>query len=447
MKTIYRSLALGILMTVFVAAAATTGYAQDVCAEVEPIQALDKEFRDNYDNKDMAKREIAVKAGKQYIEKYGACAAYKDFVTYLKDAVPVIEKGIVDEKKKIEDDKEAGARQALLLKFDAAAKAKNLSEMYTTGKDILNKESDYPKVSLDVAIALASAGFDQSLATPPVDTYNADTISYAKNAIQKIEAGKTSKSWGVWSYNLKNAKYADEKSYALGALNYIIGYVTYYRQGATSAEKKKEALPYFYKSAQYNSFSKNDPVVYQAIGAWYLDEALRIDKEREAIVKANNNQDTPESLAMIGLQKGYADRAIDAYARTYKVAKDDKKQKKDYVDGLYTKLKDLYAFRYDNKTTGIDAYVTSVQSKPLPDPMTPITPVKEEAPATAPTTTPATDGTTPPATAPTKPATTPSKPEATTTPKPATEAVTTAAVKTTKAKTAKKPAPKKKGTR
>jgi hypothetical protein len=430
---------LGILMTVFVAAGATTGYAQDVCAEVEPKIALDKEFRDNYD-KDLAKQEIAVKAGKQYMEKYGACAADKDFVEYLKTAVPELEAGIAKAKQAVIDKENAGKKKATLTRFDAAAKAKNVSDVFTSGKEILNNESNFADVALDVNIALATAGFAQSLANPPVDTYNADTINYAKSAIQKIEGGKTSKGFGVWSYNLKDPKYTDTKSYALGALNYIVGYVTYYREGKDNPEKRKEALSYLYKSTQYNSFTKADPLVYRSIGAWYLDEAVKIDKQRSEAIKAAGGKDTEETLAMFALSKGYADRAIDAYARAYKVAKDDKTQQKSYVDELYTKLKDLYQFRFEN-TNGIDAYVASVQSKPLPDPTTAVTPVKEEAPAT---TTPV--GTT--STTETKPATTPTKPVSDTMTKPATTDVnSTTAATNTKAKPAKKPAPKKKGTR
>ena len=449
MKTIYRSLVLGILMTIFVAAAATTGYAQEACAEVEPKAALDKEFRDNWDNKDIAKREIAVKAGKQYIEKYGACASDKDFVEYLKTTIPAMETAIAEARKAEEVKKGVDARKALVKRFDAAAKAKNVSEVYASGKEILKDESNFSDIALDVAIALTTAGFGQSLATPPVDTYNADTITYAKNAIQKIEAGKTSKSMGVWSYNLKDPKYTDTKSYALGALNYIIGHVTYYRQGKDSPEKKKEALAYFYKSAQYNSFSKNEPLVYQSFGAWYLDEALRIDKERTAAIKAAGDKDTPETLAMFALSKGYADRSIDAYARAYKLAKADKTQTKADTDSLYSRLKDLYTFRYDGKVEGIDAFVASVQNKPMPDPTTPIEPVKEEAPATKPVTTTSTTETKPATT--TTPATTPTKPVSvttttTTTTKPAATTVSTTTT-TTKTKPVKKPAPKKRGTR
>lgn len=446
MKTIYRSLGLGILMTVFAAAGATTGYAQDVCAEVEPKVALDKEFRDNYD-KDIAKREIAIKAGKQYMEKYGACPTDKDFVEYLKTAVPDLEKGIAAEKKAAQDKIDAAATKTLYTRFDTAVKgANNVAnpvETYAAGKQIVALNND---LLLDVLIVLGSAGFDQATATTPVDTYNDDTIEYAKMAIQKLEANTPSKTknYGILQYSYKNDKFADGKpnpngfadgkSNALGAMNYNIGYILYYRQGKDNPAKKKEALPYLYKSTQYNSFAKKSPVVYQTIGAWYLDEALRIDKERAALVVAAGNKDTDETLAMVGLQKGYADRAIDAYARAYKLAKDDKNQKKEYVDSLYSRLKDLYAFRYDNKTDGIDAFVATVQNKPMPDPTTAITPVKEEVPAT---------------TAPVGAnSTTETKTATSTTMKPTTDDVTTTVTAATKTKpAAKKPAPKKKGTR
>jgi outer membrane biosynthesis protein TonB len=158
------------------------------------------------------------------------------------------------------------------------------------------------------------------------------------------------------------------------------------------------------------------------------------------------------------MQKGYAERAINAYARAYKIAKGDPK-KKDLVEPLATTLKQLYAFRYTGKTLdNVDTYVATVTSNTLVDPTTTVTPVKEEVPTTPATTTP---GTTTPANT-TAPATTATpKPAATTTPKPATTtptkpvSSTTAKPETTtdvnatataKPKT-KKPAPKKKGTR
>ncbi|MCY7346414.1 MAG: hypothetical protein LH614_09375 [Pyrinomonadaceae bacterium] len=445
MKTIFRNLGLGVLMAGCAAVNASGTFAQDatqdVCANVEANQALYKKYTDNYAGKiDQVK--VAIAAAKEYIGKYEACAdpktnapLYADQVTYFKGALPEREAFVLKAEKGAGD-------KALISRIDVAAKAKNVPEVFVSGKEILNREADFSALALDVAITLTTAGFNQAVATPPVDTYNADTINYAKNAIQKIEAGKTSESWGIWSYNLKNEKFQDKKNYALGALNYIIGNITY-RQAKDNADKRKEALGYYYKSTQYNSFSKTDPTVYQTISKWYLDEALKIDKARTAAVVAAGNKDTEETLAMFALSKGYADRSIDALARAYKLAKEDKIQTKPYTDGLYTTLKELYAFRYDGKTTGIDEFVATVQSKPLPDPSTTVTPVKEEAPATT-TTSETTPANTKPVTPVTKPATTPTKPVSTVTPtkpEPKPAADTTAVTKT------KKPAPKKKGTR
>lgn len=464
MKTIFRFLALGILMAVFSAVTVTSSFAQDVCKDVEPKQALDKEFRDNYDKvQDLAKQEIAVKAGKQYIEKYGECAADKDFVQYLKDNLPGIEKGIADAKKAQEVKIKAEATQALFTRFDTAVRGTNgkanAPEVYASGKEIVAGDPNF----LDVIIVLGSVGFDQAILPTPVDTYNEDTIQYAKMAIQKLEANTPSKTgnYGVLQYAYKNKDYPDGKSNALGWMNYNIGYITYYRQGKDNPAKKKEALPYLYKATQYTSFNQKNPFLYQTVGAWYLDEAIKIDKDRKVKITAAGDKDTDETLAMLAMQKGYADRAIDAYARAYKFAKDDKNSKKDYTDNLSARLKELYVFRYDGKTVGIDEFVATVQSKPLPDPSAAITPVKDET-----TTPPATTSTTTPAeTAPAKPTPAVSKPTpaTSTTPKPATtptkppttqkaetpadvSETTTTTAKTDKTK-AKKTTPKKKGTR
>lgn len=451
MKTIFRNLALGLVTTGISVVGATTTFAQDdVCTNVEDNQALYKKYIDNYAGK-LDQIKVAIEAGKEYIQKYEGCVdaatkapTYAEQVNYLKGALP-------ERIATVEKLEKAARIKALKGRLDTSAKAKNVSEVYASGKEILGKEADFSDIALDVAITLATAGFEQTIAATPVDTYNADTINYAKSSIQRIESGKMSDTLGVWSYNLKNDKFTNRKDYALGSLNYIIGYISYYRDGKTDPAKKKEGLAYFYKAAQYNGFSKTDPTVYQAIGAWYLDEALRIDKERTAAIAAAGGKDTEETLAMYALSKGYADRAIDSYARAYKLAKDDKAQKKEYTDSLYKTLKELFAFRFDNNTSGVDTYVASVMSKPLPDPSTEVTPVKEEVPATTTTTTSTTNTTTP--TKPTTPAvntTNPVKPATTTPTKPVSQTTTTTGTEktaaNTKAKTVK-PAPKKKGTR
>ncbi len=440
MKTIFRVLMLGTMIT---ATTAVSVFAQDVCAEVEAKQALYKQFTDNYAGT-LDQKESAVQAGEQYTSKYGACAEDKAIVTYLNTNLPTMKKFIAARKT---GDALAARNKA----FDTAVDAGNVNDIFSTGKVILAQEPDF----LDVTLALANAGFDQIEKNPTVNTYNDDVLNYSRTGIQQIEAGKKSvtEGYGVKRYSYKTDKYADGKSSALGSLNYNIGYILYYRQGKDNPAKKKEALPYFYKSTQYNAFSKVSPLVYQTIGASYLDEAIRLDAERTKALLAAGNKDTDETLSMLGMQKGYADRAIDAYARAYSIAKTDPKNKP-YADGLYAKLKQLYGFRYDGKTDNIDSFVATVMNKPLPDPVTEITPVKVEPATTTPTTTTTTSGAAKPVMTSddnTSASSSSNMGKATTTKAAVTSSSTTKAggtTTTTKTKTVvKTPAPKKKGTR
>ncbi len=401
MKTIYRVLVLGILMTAFTAVIVTPTFAQD--GQAEKV-ALYKKYTDNFDKPEIEKKKIAIEAGKQYIEKYGANAEDKDQVDYLKTAVPQLEEVV----KKVEGDKVKNDR---LKRFDAAVRGKNTADSFTVGKEVLANEPADSTIPLDVEIVLASLGFDQ--AVTKVDTYNNDAVNYAKSVIQKLEAGKTSKNFGAFQYEYKN------KDNALGWMNYTIGYITYYRQ-----DKKNESLPFLYKATQLNSDTKKFSDIYRIIGLWYLEEALRIDKDRLAKITAAENKDTDETLSLLALQKGYADRSIDGYARAYSIASaPGSTATKEYKDGLYSKLQDLYKFRYDGKVQGIDAFVATVMSKPMPNPATAVTPVAAETTTTATTTT--TPTTTTPTTITTTPSTTKPSPTPTPTTKPATTPTTT----------------------
>jgi len=429
MKTIFRALALALLLTAFSAAAVTPIFAQD---GLEENVALYKKYTENF-NGTIAQKKIAVEAGKQYIEKYGSNADYAPQIDYLKKDVPRLEKAVAAIEAK-------EAKGALATRFDTAVRANNVAESFSTGKQILAGNPDF----VDVYLVLASAGFDQATLPTPVDTYNTDTVSYAKTAIEKIEAGKpsTTGDWGAVSYAYKNDKFADGKSNALGSMNYNIGYIMYFRQN-----QKKEALPYFYKSLQYNSPAKNNPTVYQAIGASYFDEAKRLGQESADKYKAASNTETEESKAAFALAKGYADRAIDAYARAYKIAGSNPATKKEYKDGLYRIIQDLYKFRYEGKIEGIDAYIASVMNKPMLDPTIAVTPVVEATPAVSTSSLSNSSTTTVDGGA----GTANGAAKSTATAKTSTPAVTATTVKTTvvtKTKTSvKKPAPKKKGTR
>ncbi|HEY0659413.1 MAG TPA: hypothetical protein VGD05_13100 [Pyrinomonadaceae bacterium] len=430
MKSVFRFLGLGVLAVTFTAAAANNINAQNVCDEVEAKQATYKKFTDNFD-KAIPQRKIAVEAAKEYIEKYGACKDDEAQVTYLKGYIPPTEEVI----RKFETEQ---AMNALYTRFNNSLGAGNWDEVYTNGKEVLAKEKD-PETLLNVTILLGSIGLDESIKNN--DKYNADTVRYAQEAIQKIESGATSKEYGAAfkdkGYVYKTPKFPDTKSNALGWLNYTIGYIKYFRD-----KNKKDALPYLYKATQYNSATKGFSDPYAAIGQYYLDEIVRLDAERKE--KAVDNKETDETKAIYALQKGYADRGIDALARAYKLIGNTPAEKA-YKDSIYAKLKGTYEFRNNGKTDGMDAAIASITAKPMPNPTTEVTPVVEVVPAIT------TSSSTSSMSAPTATVTPVSNTTAAAaktvnaaTSKAATSKAT--AIKTTAAPV-KKPAPKKKGTR
>ena len=434
MKSVFRFLGLGVLAATFTAAGAGDAFAQNVCDEVDAKQATYKKFTDNFD-KAIPQRKIAVEAAKEYIEKYGACETDKAQVDYLKGYIPPTEE-------LIKKDGAGKEMQALYTRFNASLGAGNWDEVYASGKEVLAKEKD-PETLLNVTILLGSIGLDESIKNN--DKYNADTVRYAQEAIQKIEGGATSKDYGVANNKkgvlYKNERFSDGKSNALGWLNYTVGYIKYFRE-----KNKKDALPFLYKATQYNSATKGFSDPYAAIGQYYLDEIVRLDAERKA--KAVNNVETDETKAIYALQKGYADRGIDALARAYKLIGTTPAEKA-YKDSIYAKLKGTYEFRNNGKADGMDAAIASIPAKPMPNPTTEVTPVVEAAPATT-TSSANTSSMTAPAAAatPVSNATTDKTSTAATATKTSTAktAAAATAVKTTKAPV-KKPAPKKKGTR
>jgi tetratricopeptide (TPR) repeat protein len=456
MKTIFRFLGLAVLAAVFTVAGGVSIFAQVTpaatptpaapgpCDIIEAREALETKVRTNFDNKDYKIRQLAVDAGEEYIKTYGSCEAQpiKDFIVYLNGYLPPTKTWIAAEDKRIK-------LAALYARFDPAVKSANWDEVYASGKQILALEPD----GLNQILVMGSIGLDETLKNPRVLKYNDDTLKYAKMGIQKLEAGKTTKFFGFDKFAYGS------KDNALGWMNYTIGAITYFGQN-----NKKDALPYLYKAVQVNSDTKKLPQVYGIIGDYYFEEVKRLGEEIRVKTVAAGNKDTDETKALIAQLKGYAERAIDAYARAQNLVDIVKNPKaKPYKDSLGSQVETLYQLRFQ-KLDGLKDFVSVQVAKPIPDPTSVPAPIVEVDPAdvppapgtTAPGTNPGTKPVTPaPAPGTAKPAVTPStngtKPPATaptTTKKPVSvngtgNSSTTAAAKPT----TKKPVVKKKGTR
>lgn len=416
MKTIFRYTTFTVLLAAILAVGALAAFAQDPAADpCAGAAAVRVKWDENYLKKDFPSRKIAVEAGKQFIEKYATCTDYKDFVDYLNKYVGPMEI-------KLKADEKKDYRDGIVKKFKDATTAKNWDEVYANGKILLGESvEDYRLVEL----VLGSIGLDETAKSPRVTKWNDETLKYAKMSIADIEAGKPFKAWGSGTFTYK------DKNDALSWMNYTIGYILTYDKG-----NKKDGAAYLYKATQLVSDTNTNPVVIEGIGPYYLDELNKLYDEIKALAALQNKDDTAEVAqqkvdaikAKVALANGTAERVLDTYGRAYKLAQKDTKNKP-YADKLYKLIQDVYQRRFE-KTVGIDAWINTATSKPMPNPTTPIAPVTDAEPAVT-TTTPATTvkpgtpvlpvkPTTAPATKPVTPAAKPAtaaKPGATTTKK------------------------------
>ena len=98
----------------------------------------------------------------------------------------------------------------------------------------------------------------------------------------------------------------------------------------------------------------------------------------------SGDQDTEETLAILSMQKGYAERAFDAHARAYNAAKGNAQVSQVSKDEVLGKLKSLYQFRFGSDLSKFDTYLAQVGTASFVDPATPITPVKDAVPLAEP---------------------------------------------------------------
>ena len=375
MKTIFRFLSTGALTAAIVAVGAVAGFGQEACADVDGQNALYTKFTENFQKNTVPDIRIAADSAKAFLEKYGACEPVKEQSDYMRPWVPKLEEKI----KKLE---EGAVMGKLFERFDNAIKTDNAAELYAAGKEILAKQP----TNYNIIVPMAIVGWDQT--AKGTATYGDEALKYSKSALEAIKSGaaqpKKDKAGKELGYGALKLEFP--KDVAVQELTYAVGYLTYYHK-----KDKKGALPYYYELAQSGRYTE-EPRIYSAIGNYYIDEAAPIVDEIAKLVQqltAATDDAAKADLekqvkAKIGLFNGYAERAMDALGRAYKKA--TKPAVKTLKDSVYKQIQVLYEKRF-TKTEGLDSYISSTVTKPMPNPTTPVTPVVDPEPTTTTTTT------------------------------------------------------------
>ena len=312
---------------------------QDQCSQ-ESKDALYQAFRDNRTT-DQAKAYDSAK-------KYLACPtadvteAQQKIIDYLKKWVTLYEEGM--QKNQLPD-----------LLYNK----KKYPEAYALGKQILAKEPENLKVLVD----LGASGY----IIAPLKNADLSTaaLEYARKALQLLDAGKTVDDWTPLS----------GKDTAIAYLNFTIGTLT--------LEKEPEnALKNLIKSAQFETPLKKSPFTYAYIAGAYETGAYAKQSEQYKTMYGGKDE-TPESKLALANINQIVDRMIDGYARAVALAGSDQafaQQKPAWQESLST----WYKYRHNASDAGMNEFVASVLSKPLPPEPTPLTSLPTPAPATTP---------------------------------------------------------------
>jgi len=407
MKTIFRSVSLAVLLAALFAVGGIKTFAQDAC-DVDAINALYNSFVGNkeYNSNDIPTLQKAIESAKQFQEKYGTCDIAKANSEWVGKNLP-----------KWEQNLKALVRAEVLNRFDKATEAKNAETAFAVGQEFLSKYPDPDPARINVIVTLANMGYNEAFNKN--NKFAANSLQYAKTALDKIKAGAPEKKDGGYgNYSF----WCSTKVDCVSQLTYETGYLTYFAQN-----DKPGGLAYFYQTTMLPGSFQKYPVTYGIIGDYYKESVLKLSDELKAKIAAQSDTDTDEVKAQkeadikqtIGMLNGYIERAMDAYSRAYNIAKADPKLKT-YSDGIYSQIQSLYKVRFP-KNEGMDAWIGSTIAKPFPDPATAVTPVNDD------TTTNTSGGATTPAST-----TAPIKPAATSPAKPAAAKTTTATTKGTK---------------
>lgn len=302
---------------------------QDQCTPENKL-AWYNEFRQKFKTEQAKAYELA--------KKYLACpsvAGEEQIATYLKNFVTLYEK--------------ASRKDQV---SDLVYNKKDYAKAFEIGRQVLVDEPENLKVLID----LAYAGYASKN-----ESFLGDALTYAKKAIQLIEANKAPESWVPYT----------NKEEALAYLYNALGTMT-------AGKNPAEALPYLIKSAQLESKLKKLPSTYGFIATAYeAGPYAKLSADYKACCEGKD--ETPESKLALENINQIIDRMIDAYARAVALAGNDaayQAKKTEWMEGLTT----WYKFRHNQSDAGLNEMVASILTKPLPPEPTPITSLPAAAP-------------------------------------------------------------------
>jgi hypothetical protein len=234
-----------------------------------------------------------------------------------------------------------------------AYNAKNYAKTFELGRAILKTAAKTVEMGgptsgatvqdFFVFAVLTEAGYDNSLAGNT--SLNAETIDYARRAIQLLETGAVSKPDPFKNMDV-----------ARGFLNFTLG-------SLVKDDKPVEAAAAFLKAVQSDSPYRTDPAAYHRLGVTTLKgEFTQLSAEYNE--KFGNKPASAEQNAMLERIQHLIERVIDAYARA--VALSTKPEQQEAKNKILAQLTALYKNFHNDSDAGLNELISTVLAKPMP---------------------------------------------------------------------------------
>jgi hypothetical protein len=217
--------------------------------------------------------------------------------------------------------------------------ARKYAKVFEIGRESLKKNAE----NFYVLATLAQAGYAQAQAGDA--SLNAETIDYTKRAVALAEAEKFS-----------NADPFASVAEARGFLNFALGW---FLRGQAAADADAALVRAVKSGTRY----KDDALTYNLLGIAILKQYAQVSTEYNE--KFGGKQASPEQQAMLQRIVRLSERAVDAYARA--VALTTKPEQQEGRAKMMAQLTQLYKNFHNGSEEGLNDFIASVLSKPLPE--------------------------------------------------------------------------------
>lgn len=277
------------------------------------------QFTDYKKSLNPEERRLAYPAAKDYLRKFGG-----DDDSNAKD----VQKFVTEYERAVHDGD-----------VFASYTAKNYPKAFETGRTRLKADPD----DFFVLATLTEAGYENALAGDA--NLNDETIGYARRAIKLLEAGKLSKADPFKSMDI-----------ARGFLNSTLAWLV-------KEQLPVEAAAAYLKAAQSDSPYHTDPAVYHRMGVAILRGEFAL-LSQEYNEKYGAKPASVEQKQMFERLSRLIERTIDAYARA--VALSTRPEQQEARTRILAQLTSLYKNFHNNSEDGLNEFIATVLTKPLP---------------------------------------------------------------------------------